>query len=223
MKSKGFTLIELLIVVAIIGILAAIAIPNFLEAQTRAKVARSVSELRTIGIALETYAVDQNAYPQSNIFALAITPPGQPWPITLERLTTPVAYLSNVTLEDPFPTKFRYYGSGWTSEAPVGASELAAAQVYNYTARNTNGMSQHGDPEFAKWWILESVGPDMHYHNLSGHINTLPDDNVGLYSCFIALYDATNGTVSRGSIWRVGGSPVEPGRAFFRAAAIGSQ
>ena len=55
---EGFTLIELLIVVAIIAMLAAIAVPNFLEAQARAKVARAKADLRTIATALESYSVD---------------------------------------------------------------------------------------------------------------------------------------------------------------------
>ncbi len=61
--SGGFTLIELLIVVAIIAILAAIAVPNFLEAQTRAKVSRVKSDMRTVATALESYRVDGNKYP----------------------------------------------------------------------------------------------------------------------------------------------------------------
>jgi prepilin-type N-terminal cleavage/methylation domain-containing protein len=61
--KSGFTLIELLIVVAIIAILAAIAVPNFLEAQTRAKVTRAISDLRTIGIGLQSYIVDNNQIP----------------------------------------------------------------------------------------------------------------------------------------------------------------
>jgi prepilin-type N-terminal cleavage/methylation domain-containing protein len=61
--KKGFTLIELLIVIAIIAILAAIAVPNFLEAQTRAKVARVKSDQRSLATGLEAYYVDNNNYP----------------------------------------------------------------------------------------------------------------------------------------------------------------
>jgi len=60
---EGFTLIELLIVVAIIAILAAIAVPNFLEAQTRAKVSRLKADMRSAATGLEAYAVDNNDYP----------------------------------------------------------------------------------------------------------------------------------------------------------------
>jgi prepilin-type N-terminal cleavage/methylation domain-containing protein len=62
-KVRGFTLIELLIVVAIIAILAAIAVPNFLEAQVRAKVSRVRTDQRSLSIAIEAYYVDNNIYP----------------------------------------------------------------------------------------------------------------------------------------------------------------
>ena len=64
---KGaFTLIELLIVVAIIAILAAIAVPNFLEAQTRSKVSRAMADQRSVVTALESYRVDFNKYPEDS-------------------------------------------------------------------------------------------------------------------------------------------------------------
>jgi len=62
-KSSGFTLIELLIVVAIIGIIAAIAIPNLLNAIDRGKQKRTMSDMRSVGTAVESYAVDNNFYP----------------------------------------------------------------------------------------------------------------------------------------------------------------
>jgi type II secretion system protein G len=64
-NSKGFTLIELLIVVAIIGIIAAIAVPSLLSAIQRSKQKRSMADMRSIGTALETYQIDYNKYPQS--------------------------------------------------------------------------------------------------------------------------------------------------------------
>ena len=63
LTRDAFTLIELLIVVAIIAILAAIAVPNFLEAQVRAKVSRTISDMRTLNTAIEAYAVDFNLHP----------------------------------------------------------------------------------------------------------------------------------------------------------------
>ena len=63
--SRGFTLIELLIVVAIIGMIAAIAIPNLLNAIDKGKQKRTMSNLRAIGTAVEAYAVDNASYPNA--------------------------------------------------------------------------------------------------------------------------------------------------------------
>jgi type II secretion system protein G len=71
-NHKGFTLIELLIVVAIIGIIVAIAIPNLLNAIQRAKQKRTMGDMRSAGTAAEAYAVDFNHYPAA---AAGYTPP----------------------------------------------------------------------------------------------------------------------------------------------------
>jgi len=97
-KSDGFTLIELLIVVAIIGILAAIAVPNFLNAQTRAKVANAVSDMKTLETALEMYRMDNNHYPLwRDASGTNINPVNR----RLIPLTTPTSYISSVP-QDPF-------------------------------------------------------------------------------------------------------------------------
>lgn len=61
-NKKGFTLIELMIVVAIIGILAAIAIPNFMRFQAKSKQAEAKTNLAGIGTTAETYVAENNTY-----------------------------------------------------------------------------------------------------------------------------------------------------------------
>lgn len=105
----GFTLIELLIVVAIIGILAAIAVPNFLNAQLRAKIAGTQSDLRIMVDAMLQYHLDNNSYHAHR------DGEAQQFP-----LTTPVAYLQGfledrfqdsaiARLADGFVNSFKYY------------------------------------------------------------------------------------------------------------------
>jgi len=74
-NSKGFTLIELLIVVAIIGIIAAIAVPSLLSAIQRSKQKRSMADMRSIGTALETYQIDYNKYPATGATNLTVLQP----------------------------------------------------------------------------------------------------------------------------------------------------
>jgi len=144
-KREGFTLIELLIVVAIIGILAGIAIPNFLGARSRARVARVFADFRTIGTALEAYYVDNAEYPTENAWAADINP------------LTP-DYITSIP-NDPFnpDNAYRYYtdaaadaaGGAWliVSDGPDGTAEVAEPGLSWADADRVSG--QLGGPDGA--------------------------------------------------------------------------
>ncbi|MGI6455571.1 MAG: type II secretion system protein [bacterium] len=135
--KSGFTLIELLIVVAIIGILAAIAVPNFLNAQMRAKLARVQADFRSINTAMQSYRLDNNDFPPD---------PGGPCVdvIAYTRLTTPVSYISSVEV-------FKDY---FTSESPEGAIGADCAWNY-YDYGMVDYIKQSGVD-----YVVVSFGPD---------------------------------------------------------------
>ncbi len=145
MKKKGFTLIELLIVVAIIAILAAIAIPNFLAAQVRAKYSRCKGEMRSIALALESYSVDYGQYVcnTSNNGGDYRTF-GSGLRLCLTPLTTPVAYITSIPT-DPF------------------IANLTWPETYVYYCDMIQRGPSWGGYSVGLWyWGLWSFGPNSH-------------------------------------------------------------
>ncbi len=108
-NSKGFTLIELLIVVAIIGIIAAIAIPNLLNAIDRGKQKRTMADMRSIGTAVESYAIDSNIYPVGGDLA---TVSGDLAPIYIKVLPTLDGWQGTIDYDSTD-------GSEYTVQAPA--------------------------------------------------------------------------------------------------------
>lgn len=220
MQQKGFTLIELLIVVAIIGILAAIAVPNFLNAQIRAKLARSYSDMRSIVTSVEQLRLDTGHLPidgwdddteegreilETVFNGVGNFPEGQRSKVHyLAVLTSPVPYLGAVPI-DPFLSKQR-------SSTELGFG--SPTDTYTYadwdpripgTGSNSNNMNLAAlelplaealgfEPLQKGEYALHGMGPD-------GVAGALQDRSLrGI------PFDASNGLHSIGDVFmRTGG------------------
>ena len=214
-KRKGFTLIELLIVVAIIAILAAIAVPNFLEAQVRSKVARVKADVRSIVVGLKAYYVDQNGYPGWEQDAIW----GRHW-FTGEEMyaiTTPVAYMTSVP-NDPFAAgQFRYNQGAGGQDQLLSAAANPWMRTFHYISGN---KTRYPDiPIGCPFFYIGSLGPDRKYGvgGLDGSgpwqaPQWLVEQSVAgipwntIPALLGVIYDPTNGTSSAGDIHYLDGA-----------------
>lgn len=202
-RRQGFTLIELLIVVAIIAILAAIAVPNFLEAQVRAKVSRTKNDMRSMATALESYRVDTNKYPPDGreLLNLGWTQEQVNAFLLLQVLTTPVAYMTSIP-DDTFPN--RWLGASREQEVWArsytynGQAQKDLLWALNTTVRQYGKQTSH-------IWALNTDGPNR-LPNYGSYMVFGEDclNHIFAWERWGCQYDPTNGTVSAGDIVRVG-------------------
>ncbi len=183
-EKRGFTLIELLIVVAIISILAALAVPNFLAARTRSQVSRARADMRTIVTALESYRVDNMDYPTYHYADVdqaalefhiggrvpAFNVPDPDWD-GRNPLTTPIAYLTSFP-QDPF------------ARLREGPPEVRQYLYVNWRY----AIERVGRPQFV---LMRQAYGDFRLHS-RGPNQYGPEPGVP--------YDPTNGTISDGDI-----------------------
>ncbi len=188
-RRSGFTLLELAIAVGLVAILAAIALPGFLRAQVRSKASEVRSDMRTVALAIESYAADHDRvprmahtghYPEDVMDYPPGEYPGGVYAILWKGLSTPVAYLSRVNLIDPFQTG--------NDAAPYDERVYTYQDLPAYTEWYISAYWQ-GALDFYGKWRLGSVGPDQVYSH-------------GFPTSSQIAYDPTNGTVSLGNIWR---------------------
>lgn len=192
-NRKGFTLIELLIVVAIIGILAAIAVPNFLNAQTRDRIAQVESNMRALATAYEMYHVDYSSYPLHD--------PAHRFNIWGNALTTPVAYIASEPF-DYFQQQTTSQTRGMASDSyarlhpePFYAPAWGHPSMDTIPARGSGGdltvrfrqdpaLYQKAQGMWPNGRYVVSVGPSTQHE-------------------YPGVYHPSNGLISRGDIIRV--------------------
>ncbi len=198
-NKPGFTLVELLVVVAIIAILSSISLPHLLRVQTQAKVSRVMADMRTIAIALEAYAVDNNEYPLNDGVYNVIP----------RQLSSPVSYVTNTNMIDIFSEQKSHPVHGelaryFTYTRYVTLDEILLHSQVGHTPPvegvdapgfNEGAIERHGA------WKIVSNGPNRQYSRPGIPGCGYNPNPLVQQGCDIP-YNPTNGTISWGNIIR---------------------
>jgi prepilin-type N-terminal cleavage/methylation domain-containing protein len=230
-SGAAFTLVELLVVIGIISILAAIAMPNYQEALTRSKTAKFMGDCKAVETALETYNADYNFYPAEDYYPVGSNMEESDMESTYpaigfvpRALTTPIGYIGKVPM-DPFRNRNPSYNPSQfperrpcnysndmvnTQQNPTSPDAYYVSQVYGMlqgeTSRDNRQMS-------AAIWMINSPGPDgdrdhgwnSRWSDYSEDSPVPDEDNAP------TVYDPTNGTTSDGDLFMFGPSLGFPG------------
>lgn len=199
MNRKGFTLIELLVVVGILSVLAAIAVPNFMDAMVKSRVAQAKIDLRTLAQALDQYRIDHRVYPRKDtnlqFFAQYLLP----------ELTSPIAYLNPANVKDPFGAVEEYEEPPrLEAEDMVFGNEPLAKNSYTYTPYVSFSRFM-GNPAYRReGFSVASIGPDKQDSYIVDYPfpeqYRFPGDTVR-----DSVYNPSNGIHSLGDIGYFGG------------------
>lgn len=208
---SGFTLIELLIVVAIIAILAAIAIPNFLAAQTRAKVSRQKSGMASAMTAVEAYQVDNTAYPPCRIWTGTMGKWLYEFPI---EVTTPIAYMTSrpndifeTYQSSPGVLPIRYSKPGWGLNNNFSVSDIYVYYPTNFDNPDPNEpivdnvTKIYSESQIPIKYGIWGVGPSNQAWDAATY-------RQPYYKT--SWYDPTNGVTSKGFLVKLAGGMMSP-------------
>ncbi len=205
---RGFTLVELVLVLAVIAILAALAMVNYQRAVTRARVSATLSNIRTMMTAMESYRIDHGVYP-TPIVSLWDDPLGVVSSSAMSALTTPIAYASQAAFSDPFgSTKI---------EGALDQRDMFGLPVQTFNAQKSMLVFSYPNvsmivnrPRMDRdGYAIVSVGPDSKdsfivYYPFPRLLPTSASA-YGVNSIQDTVYDPSNGTISPGDLAGFGG------------------